>query len=128
MNNRKVTGIKDTAMKSYLFIKFDCTTVVDLVLTSFKIVPLYPKSKVKMVYCLFVTGRRSASPAQTVDNLDPNSGQFMRPGSMKAWKVEQDKIREEEEKKRLEKEKKAGRKSARSRSRSASPVKKVKFP
>ncbi|XP_030828795.1 sperm-associated antigen 17-like isoform X3 [Strongylocentrotus purpuratus] len=69
-------------------------------------------------------GRRSASPAQTVDNLDPNSGQFMRPGSMKAWKVEQDKIREEEEKKRLEKEKKAGRKSARSRSRSASPVKK----
>ncbi|XP_063954686.1 sperm-associated antigen 17-like isoform X2 [Lytechinus pictus] len=69
-------------------------------------------------------GRRSASPAQTVDHLDPNSKQFMRPGSMKAWKVEQDKVREEEERKRLEKEKKAGRKSARSRSRSASPVKK----
>lgn len=126
MNNRKVTGIKDTAMKSYLFITFDCTVrVEDLVLTSYIKDFLHPKSKVKMVYCLFVAGRRSASPAQTVDNLDPNSGQFMRPGSMKAWKVEQDKIREEEEKKRLEKEKKAGRKSARSRSRSASPVKKV---
>ncbi|XP_071495561.1 sperm-associated antigen 17-like [Diadema antillarum] len=68
-------------------------------------------------------GRRSASPAQpVVDHLDPNSKQFMRPNSMKAWKVEQDKLREEEEKKRAEKDKK-GRKSARSRSRSASPKK-----
>ncbi|XP_022082066.1 sperm-associated antigen 17-like isoform X2 [Acanthaster planci] len=65
-------------------------------------------------------GKRSVSPTHSVDNLDPNSGSFMRPNSMKAWKLEQDKIREEEEKKRLEKEKK-GR--PRSRSRSGSPKK-----
>ena len=35
------------------------------------------------------------------------SKQFMRPNSMKQWKLEQDKIKEAEEKKRLEKEKAA---------------------
>ncbi|XP_033635929.1 sperm-associated antigen 17-like [Asterias rubens] len=68
-------------------------------------------------------GKRSVSPTHSIDHLDPGSGQFMRPNSMKAWKLEQDKIREEEEKKRLEKEKK-GR--PRSRSRSASPKKEDK--
>ncbi|XP_038079367.1 sperm-associated antigen 17-like isoform X2 [Patiria miniata] len=68
-------------------------------------------------------GKRSVSPTHSVDNLDPNSSSFMRPNSMKAWKVEQDKIREEEEKKRTEKEKK-GR--PRSRSRSGSPKKEDK--
>ena len=35
------------------------------------------------------------------------SKQFMRPNSMKVWKLEQDKIKEAEEKKRQEKEKAA---------------------
>ena len=64
-------------------------------------------------------GRGSESPAPAA-NLDPNSGSFMRPNSMKAWKVEHDKQLAEEEKKKQEKDKK-GKKSA--RSRSASPKK-----
>ncbi len=59
-----------------------------------------------MYYYCSILGKRSVSPTHSVDHLDPSSGQFMRPNSMKAWKLEQDKIREEEEKKRLEKEKK----------------------
>nr|XP_006825433.1 PREDICTED: sperm-associated antigen 17-like isoform X3 [Saccoglossus kowalevskii] len=63
-------------------------------------------------------GKKSASPSRSLENLDPNSGNFMRPNSLKAWKEEQDKIKEEEEQKRIAKEAK------KSRSRSTSPKKK----
>lgn len=69
---------------------------------------------------LCFTGRSSESPAPAA-NLDPNSGGFMRPNSMKSWKVEHDRQVAEEEKKKQDKDKKGGRKSA--RSRSASPKK-----
>ncbi|PIK56988.1 putative sperm-associated antigen 17-like isoform X3 [Apostichopus japonicus] len=68
-------------------------------------------------------GRSSESPAPAA-NLDPNSGGFMRPNSMKSWKVEHDRQVAEEEKKKQDKDKKGGRKSA--RSRSSSPKKEDK--
>ncbi|XP_071955355.1 sperm-associated antigen 17-like [Antedon mediterranea] len=63
-------------------------------------------------------GRKSVSPSQSVDHLDPDGGQFMRPHSMKAWKIENDKLKEEERK-----QKEKGAKKSRPRSRSASPKK-----
>ncbi|XP_033120508.1 sperm-associated antigen 17-like [Anneissia japonica] len=63
-------------------------------------------------------GRKSVSPTQSVDHLDPDGGNFMRPNSMKAWKIENDKLKEEERK-----QKEKGAKKSRSRSRSASPKK-----
>ncbi|XP_078001373.1 sperm-associated antigen 17-like isoform X2 [Glandiceps talaboti] len=77
-----------------------------------------PKKDGKKARAKSPKGKKSASPSRSYENLDPNSGNFMRPNSMKAWKEEQDKIREEEEQKRLAKETK------KSRSRSSSPKKK----
>ncbi len=65
-----------------------------------------------------VSGNRSKSPKggkgpsaadESEDEKDDHASakQFMRPNSMKQWKLEQDKIKEAEEKKRLEKEKAA---------------------